>query len=271
MTKESGAGTVLDTGPEVTNVSKGDKVLLSFSYCGNCFQCQDGHPAYCYDFNKRNFGGKRPDGTSAISLKEGGEGIYSTFFGQSSFARHTLVHKSSCVKVPADTDLELYAPLGCGIQTGAGAVLNSLNVREGSTLAVFGVGSVGMAAVMAGKIRGCRVIIAVDLQQSRLDLAREMGATHGILGTDGDVLEQIRKIVPPVGVDFAVDGSGVPAVIRMMIDSLGSRGRCATIGAPGLGKTVAVDVSEHLTYGKEYVGCSEGDSNPPKVSSVPGW
>lgn len=194
-----------------------------------------------------------------------GEPVYSTFFGQSSFARYTLAHRSSCVKVPADTNLELFAPLGCGIQTGAGAVLNSLNVREGSSLAVFGVGSVGMAAVMAAKLRGAKTIIAIDLQPTRLELAKELGATHGILGSASDILEQIRAICPPNGVDFAVDCAGVPAVIRTMIDALGTRGRAATVGAPGLGKTVAVDISEHLTYGKEYIGCSEGDSLPAKV------
>lgn len=255
---------VIETGKEVTSVNKGDKVLLSFSHCGTCAECLDDHPAYCHFFNDRNFGGKRPDGSSAMS--KDGKPVWSTFFGQSSFSRYTLVHKSSCVVVPATTDLELFAPLGCGIQTGAGAVLNSLNVRPGSTLAVFGVGSVGMAAVMAGKIRGARTIIAIDLQQSRLDLAMSLGATHGILGSDSDVLEQIIAICPPKGVDFAVDCAGVPAVIRTMIDALGMRGRCATVGAPGPGIPVSVDIMQHLTGGKEYIGCSEGDSSPNKVS-----
>lgn len=254
---------MIETGRDVSSVQPGDKVLLSFSHCEKCPQCASGHPAYCHDFNFRNFGGHRPDQSSAM-LTADGKPVYSTFFGQSSFARYTLAHRSSCVKVPADTNLELFAPLGCGIQTGAGAVLNSLNVREGSSLAVFGVGSVGMAAVMAAKLRGAKTIIAIDLQPTRLELAKEMGATHGILGSDSNVLQQIREICPPNGVDFAVDCAGVPAVIRTMIDALGTRGRAATVGAPGLGKTVAVDISEHLTYGKEYIGCSEGDSLPAK-------
>jgi len=195
-------------------------------------------------------------------------GIFSTFFGQSSFARHTLVHRSSVVKVPQGTDLALYAPMGCGMQTGAGAVLNALDVKPGSSVAVFGVGSVGMAAVMAAaKIRGARTVIAIDLQDSRLELAKKLGATHGVNGGAKDVVEQIRKICPPVGVDYAVDCTGVPAVIRTMIDCLGTKGRAATVGAPGFGKCVSVDVMEHLTYGKEYVGCCEGDSLPSEVGS----
>ena len=254
----------------MTSCAKGDKVLLSFSHCEECAECKAGHPAYCHTFNDRNFGGIRPGrgavgepGTSAMLTSETDKSpVYSSFFGQSSFARHTLVHRSSVVKVDPATDLALFAPMGCGMQTGAGAVLNSLNVREGSTVAVFGVGSVGMAAVMAAKLRKAKTIIAIDLQQSRIDLAKKLGATHGVIGSDKDVVEQIRAIVPPLGVDFAVDCTGVPQVVRTMIDALGSRGRASTVGAPGFGKCAEISIMDHLTYGKEYVGCCEGDSLP---------
>lgn len=156
------------------------------------------------------------------------------------------------------------------MKTGAGAVLNTLDVKEGSTVAVFGVGSVGMAAVMAaGLIRKAKTVIVVDLQQSRLELAKDLGATHGVLGSGKDVFEQIRAMCPPNGVDYAVDCTDVPAVVRTMIDALGSRGRAATVGAPGPGHSASVDIMSHLTYGKEYVGCSEGDSLPSDVSLQP--
>ncbi len=280
---------VLATGASVTHVSAGDKVLLSFSHCETCGPCASGHPAYCHDFNQRNFGGRRPDGTpslfssssptadkSSSGDKEERTPIFSPFFGQSSFARHTLVHRSCAVRVSPSTtpdQLALYAPLGCGMQTGAGAVLNALRVTRGSSVAVFGVGSVGMAAVMAAaRIAGAGTVIAVDLQAARLEMAKRLGATHGVLaggggGRDGgSVVGRVRGICPPNGVDFAVDCTGVPAVIRDMIDCLGTRGRGATVGAPGFGKSVSVDVMEHLTYGKEYVGCCEGDSLPSEVS-----
>lgn len=247
-------------------------MLLSFSHCEACAACTSGHPAYCHSFNDRNFGGARPDGSASMLLPgrpgQPPAGIFSSFFGQSSFARHALVHRSCAVPVPPATDLALYAPLGCGMQTGAGAVLNALDVREGSSVAVFGVGSVGMAAVMAAaRLRRAAVVVAVDLQPARLDLARRLGATHAVLGSDPDVVAQIRRACPPNGANFAVDCTGVPAVIRTMIDCLGTRGRAATVGAPGFGKCVGVDVMEHLTYGKEYVGCCEGDSLPSKVRS----
>jgi Zn-dependent alcohol dehydrogenase len=152
--------------------------------------------------------------------------------------------------------------------TGAGAILNTLRVREGSSVAVFGVGSVGMAAVMAAtKIAGAGTVIAVDLQAGRLELARRLGATHTMLVAEGtDVVRRIREICPPNGVDYAVDCTGVTKVIRDVIDCLGTRGRAASVGAPGFGKSVSVDVMDHISHGKEYVGCCEGDSVPEKVS-----
>lgn len=176
------------------------------------------------------------------------------------------MHKSSVIKVPHNTDLSLLAPLGCGIQTGYGAVVNTLGVKTGSSVAVFGVGSVGIAAVIAARLVGAKTIIAVDIQESRLALAKKLGATHCVINSD-NIVKDIRGICPPLGVDFAVECSGRTSVIRDMIESLGTRGRAATVGAPGFGQNVSVDVMNHLTYGKEYVGCSIGDSLPGEVSS----
>ncbi|KAF4337984.1 C2H2 transcription factor [Fusarium beomiforme] len=224
-----------------------------------------GHEAYCYSFNDYNFGGKRPDGSTAMSLMRNGkkEPIYSTFFGQSSFAARTIVHRSSLVKVPQETPLDLFAPLGCGIQTGVGAVFNTLDVKPGSSLAVFGVGSVGLAAVMAGKARKAGKIIAIDLQPERLQLAKELGATDGVLGPDQEhIIKSIKDICPPLGVDYAVDCTGVPSIVETMVAALGMRGRAATVGAPGGESYAKINIMNHLFYGKEYVGCTEGDSNP---------
>ncbi|KAF3395105.1 Aryl-alcohol dehydrogenase [Talaromyces pinophilus] len=262
-----GAGVIKEVGSDITDLRPGDKVLLSFCHCTTCEQCTSGHPAYCYSFFPSNFGGKRPDGSTPMSLgdKENKKDLFSRFFGQSSFARLTVVHKSSLVKVRSDTDLALFAPLGCGLQTGAGAILNTLNVQAGKTVAIFGVGSVGMSAVMAAKIRGAQEIIAIDLNQSRLDLAKSLGATSTILGNDADIISKIKEISPPNGVHYALDCSGVPAVIETMINCLGSRGRAASVGAPAPGRTVAVDVFAQLVNGREYVGCCEGDSIPSKL------
>lgn len=182
-----------------------------------------------------NFGGARPDGSAALNTVDGSKPFYSSFFGQSSFARTTVVNRSSVVKVSEDTDLQLLAPLGCGFQTGAGAVLRTLDVQANSTVAIFGVGSVGMSAIMAAKIRGAKEIIAVDLQQGRLDLALKVGATQAVRGDDPDLVKKIQQLAPPDGVNYAVDCSGVASVVDKMMDCLGTRGRAASVGAPAVG------------------------------------
>ena len=204
-------------------------------------------------------------------LSTTGDNIFSNFFGQSSFSKIAIVNGRTIVRVPQTTDLALFAPLGCGIQTGAGAVLNTLDVREGQSLAVFGVGAVGLSSIMAAKLRGASPIIAVDINEKRLDLAKRLGATHTVLNSDQSVdpVEEIQRICPGNGVSCAVDCSGVPVVIEQMIKSLGSRGKAATVGAPAPGVCVNIDVFSHIIKGTRYLGSCEGDSVPSEVSSTP--
>lgn len=247
------------------NVFIGAKVLLSYNFCGSCSQCASHSPAYCEKLVPLNFGGRRLDRSATVTLP-GGKEVFANFFGQSSFARLAIVSKSGIVEVPDDTPLELFAPLGCGIQTGAGAVLNSLNVPPGSSAAIFGVGSVGLSAIMAAKMRGAQTIIAVDLQPSRLEVALNIGATHALVGSDSDIVQQIRSICQPHnGVAFALDCSGAVPVIENMIDSLATRGRAVSVGAPDPIKRVSVNVFSHLTLGRQYVGCHQGDSVSSEV------
>src|SRR5690554_5202896 len=133
---------------------------MSFVLCGSCGNCLTGHPTVCETFNDLNFGGVMEDGSHRLSQ---GDKPLSTFFGQSSFATHAVAHQRNVVKVDKDVDLALLGPLGCGIQTGAGTVLNRLKPEFGSSVAVFGAGAVGLSAIMAAKIVGCRQIFAVDL------------------------------------------------------------------------------------------------------------
>lgn len=188
------------------------------------------------------------------------------FFGQSSFASHAIVQEKCLVKVPKDTDLALLAPLGCGVQTGAGCIINTLNVKKGTSVAVFGAGAVGLSGLMAAKSIGADPIIAVDLVESRLELAKELGATHVFKGDDKNLADEIRKLTAATGgVQYAIDATGVVPVIETMIDVLGTLGKAATIGVTGRGKTAAVDTTSLMSLGKTYVGCTEGDSNPPEV------
>ena len=144
-------------------------------------------------------------------------------------------------------------------------MLNTLDVRQGSTVAIFGIGSVGLSAVMAAAIRGAREIIAIDIQPGRLLLAKELGATTTINSLDVDVLERIKTVCPPSGVQFALDCSGIPTVIETMVDCLGPRGRGCSVGAPAPGKRASIDIFSHLTMGREYVGCHQGEAYAQQV------
>ena len=170
-----GSGIVEAVGGSVTKVKAGDRVTLSGDSCGNCPSCQASLPSYCHEFFQRNFGGGRRDGTTPLSI--GGEKVH-TFMGQGSFATHVVCHDRNVIAVGRDAPLELLGPLGCGVITGAGAVINSLKVGVGKSIAVFGTGSVGLSGIMAAKLVGAGKIIAIDLRDDRLKLAGELGATH---------------------------------------------------------------------------------------------
>lgn len=255
-----GAGVVEAVGSAVGNIEPGDHVALSFTSCGACGRCRDGHPAYCVSWLTDNIinGGVRRDGTRTVTRDSGEVGAH--FFGQSSFSSYAVVDQRSVVKVNKDTPLELLAPLGCGIQTGAGTVFNVLDPRPGTTLAVFGAGAVGLAAIMAANLLPLANVIAVDRVQSRLDLALELGATHVINATDDDVASILADLAP-LGLDYAIDTTANMAVLRTAVDALGTLGTCAIVGAAPLGTELAIDVSAFLV-GKKIIGVTEGDADP---------
>jgi aryl-alcohol dehydrogenase len=253
-----GAGTVLRAGSSVTKVAPGDHVVMSFASCGACPSCRESAPTYCYDFFACNFLAARADGTSALS--KNGERINGHFFGQSSFADHALCRESNVVKVPSDVPLELLGPLACGVQTGAGSVLNALQVTAGSSFAVFGAGSVGLSAVMAAKVAGATTIVAIDRNASRLALARELGATHTIDASHANPTEELLKLTGH-GVKFALDTTGIPAVIRSAVDSLAARGVCGILGASGPDAEIVLNETHFMTGGRRLIGIVEGESH----------
>lgn len=255
-----GAGTIEAIGDGVTAVKPGDQVVLSFNSCGECTQCLHGRPAYCESFYDYNFAGVRPDGTT--SLSSGGEAVSSNFFGQSSFASHANVSVRSVVKVDDDAPLDLLGPLGCGLMTGAGSIINSLDVGAGETVAVFGTGAVGSSAIMAAAAVGATTIIAIDLLDSRLEAAGEYGATHTINSGNEDLAERIDEITGGAGVNVALDTTGVTAVTRQAADSVGINGRVGLVGAPNLGEEVSFEVGSSLLKGWTFRTIIEGDAVP---------
>jgi aryl-alcohol dehydrogenase len=255
-----GAGVVVETGAAVTRVAPGDQVLLSFTSCGTCPSCRGGHPAYCDTWVPQNLIlGRRSDGEPTIT--RAGKPIGGRFFGQSSFAGHAIADERSLVKVAADAPLDILAPLGCGVQTGFGTVWNVLAPEPGSTLAVFGAGAVGLAAVLAAAGLPLGAVVAVDRVPERLDLAREFGATHTIDSRTEDPVAVIAEATRGRGLDYAIDTTAVPSVVRTAIDTLGIRGTCAVVGAPPAGTEVAFEV-QNLLPGKRIVGVTLGDAEP---------
>lgn len=254
-----GAGVVESVGRAVTKVSPGDHVVMTFNSCGGCPSCLESEPAYCHEFFARNFFGARSDGSSALS--RGGERISGNFFGQSSFASHAVCHERNAVRVPKDVPLEALGPLACGIQTGAGAVLNALKVQPGRSLAVFGTGSVGLAAIMAARVAGATTIVAVDINEQRLAFAREIGATHVVNSRTDEPLDALMTLTG-AGLSYALDTTGLAPVIREAVLSLAPRGVCGILGAAPMGSDISLDEVHFMSGGRRLQGIVEGSSVP---------
>jgi aryl-alcohol dehydrogenase len=255
-----GCGYVERVGKSVTKVSPGDRVVLTFNSCGRCPNCADGRQAYCHQFAPLNYGGSRPDGSAVLSSD--GESVRGNFFGQSSFADYALANERNVVKVTDDVPLELLGPLGCGIQTGAGAIMNSFQCPPGSSVLVVGGGAVGLSAVMAAVVQGCEHILVSEPHASRRRLALTLGATQVFDPADGPLPEQIRAVLP-AGVDFVLDTSGNTGVLAAVTQCLAPRGLLGLVGVPADPEALlSVNIIYAMVLGLRVMGIVEGDSNP---------
>lgn len=257
-----GVGVVDALGSDVSGFDIGDHVILSYDYCGACVNCTDDKPSYCERHGELNFAGVRPDGGKTHrSTTSDTADIYGSFFQQSSFATYALSHASNTIKVDKSLPLPTLAPLGCGVQTGAGTVLNTLDVSPGSSLAVFGCGCVGLSAVMAAKTVAAKNIVAIDINPERLAAAAQLGATHAILSTDfedpADLVAHIKSLTGSC--HYAIDTTGVPAVLRQAFDVCGPLGVTAMIAPNVPGTEVCIEMLG-LLPGKALRGVIQGDS-----------
>ncbi len=251
-----GSGVVEKVGTRVTKVKAGDHVALSWNSCGACPSCKSGNEPYCDNLFLYNFNGARPDGTT--TLRKGDQVIYGSFFCQSSFANYALACERSIVKVRKDVPLEILGPMGCGIRTGAGAVMNTLRPSPGASIAIFGVGPVGMSAILASVACGCTTIIAVDVLPERLKKAKEFGATHIIHAKESDPVAAIRDITGG-GPEFSLECVGNPKVLRQAVDVLPRRGVCGLLGVVPPGTEVGLDM-DLIMNGRTVQGILAGDS-----------
>lgn len=257
----TGSGYVKAIGQGVTAAQPGDPVLLSFDFCKSCALCKSSHASYCNTFNDLNFGPPN-DAFSPVS---------GSFFGQSSFSSLSIVSESCIVNVKdlvhSKQELQLFAPLGCGIQTGSGTVINCAKATPDDVIVILGLGGVGLSAIMGAKVQGCRSIIGIDRIASRLDFAKELGATHVInsaeLG-DTSLVDAVRKVADGIGPTIAIDTTGVPALITAMLQFIRNKGKAIQVGSAPFDFKLEVEVFSHMVQGKQYIGAIEGESYPPE-------
>lgn len=256
-----GAGVVESVGSKVKGVKPGDHVVLSFNSCADCPTCHQSLPAYCYNFLPNNFSGVRPaDGTTALS--QDGAVVHGNFFGQSSFGSYAVAHERNTVVVDKSLPLELLGPLGCGIQTGAGAVINSLGLMQGESLAVFGGGAVGLSALLGARAVDAGTVIVIEPNAERGRLALELGATHVINPKETpDVLARIKELSGG-GVTHAVDTTGIPAVIGVAVETMLPNGMLGLIAVPPPDAMLPANMMSMLMRGVGVKCITEGDADP---------
>lgn len=263
-----GTGVVEQVGAAVDGIEPGQRVVLSYPYCGHCRYCRVARYPYCEHGFALSFGGSRLDGSSALRRAPGagdgnaGDLVNGHIFQQSSFATHVVTSPQNVVPVPDDPELplELLGPLACGMQTGAGAALHTLGVRPGSSFAVFGTGGVGLAAVMAAKAAGAGPIIAVDVNPTRLELAARLGATHTVNGREEDVEATIERITR-VGADHILEVTARPEMLALALRAVAMTGTAALVGGAPAGTTAAIDMNT-LLNGRTLRGVVQGDAVP---------
>ena len=253
-----GAGIVERIGERVTKVKPGDHVVLTYDSCGKCDACVGGDPAYCQQTGALNFTDARAGEPG--SFRQGNQPVHGHFFGQSSFASYAVTRERNTIPVRKDAPLEILGVLGCGVQTGAGAVMNSLAVQAGSSIAIFGVGPVGLSAVMGAAVCGCAEIIAVDVLQSRLEMAKQLGATRCVLaGPKIKTSDKVRRAIPR-GVNCAFDTTGRAESYQQAIGSLAAKGRFGFVTAPS--GNFELNLGTLMLGGLSVRGIVQGDSVP---------
>ncbi|MFH0812967.1 MAG: Zn-dependent alcohol dehydrogenase [Pseudomonadota bacterium] len=254
-----GAGIVEAVGERVTRLSPGDHVILTvFPYCGNCNYCLTGRQYLCQTAASTFFSGIMVDGSRRLKRKDGKE--LNHFFAQSSFAEFAVVHENTAVKIREDAPLDKVCILGCGASTGIGSVLNTARLQPGETLAVFGCGSVGLSGIMAAKVAGAGKIVAVDVVDKKLVLAKELGATHTVNSSKKDPVQEIKEITG-LGTDYAVEYIGNTDVMAQAFDSTCPGGTTIIVGAGPFGSKLNIDNMTLLTP-KTIMGCVEGSMRP---------
>ncbi len=258
-----GAGIIEEVGTAVRSCKPGDHVILCYDYDGYCKNCLNGRPAACVNWNALNMEGNNGRGGNPFK-KEDGSSV-ANFFNQSSFATTTIVDDRNITVVGDDIDLRKVGPLGCGFVTGSGTVFNGLDPEVGSSLVIFGTGAVGLGALMAANIIGCK-LICVDVVDERLATAKELGADYTINSKEEDPVAKIREITGG-GADYAIDTTGISAVMTQAFESLASGGTIAPLAVTRHEFVIEHPFADLTAFEKSIKGVLMGDAVPQK--SIP--
>lgn len=254
-----GAGIVERVGSGVTTLQPGDHVIMANPSCGACPDCLEGGEAYCRQAPLLKQSGYRADGTS-LSFHRGQEPIYGSFFQQSSFASHTLAMERNTIRVPDTAPLDILAAFPCGVNTGAGAVMQVLKPPPGASYVAFGTGTVGFAGLLAAKLAGCDPLIAVDRFDDRLALARDLGATHTVNAQHPQLVQEVKRLAGGRGAQYCLEAAGHPAALRAAVEVLAPRGTACLVGSAGAGVEVSLEM-RCLQQGRVVRGCIQGESH----------
>lgn len=277
---------VKEVGSAITHLKPGDQVILSYSHCRRCRYCSRGESPYCENLRSLNFFGKRNDGSIAARDAEG-KPINNFFFGQSSMSRLVLAHESCAIKVECSAEeLKKFAALGCGIQTGAGTILYVLAVQLAqskfcartnlcsnvckppplSSIAIFGAGTVGIAAALAAKLTCPARLVIIDHADTKLNIIPG-GIVTGTLNSAGlqesEIAEKLLKTTNGIGFDYVIDCVGLAQLVNAGHQALAPRGMVLTVGGPP--SAASISLSAQLLGGRTYRGTHQGDSVPDTV------
>lgn len=277
---QTGSGYVEKIGKNVKVAQIGDPVLLSFPYCSECQICTSGHPSHCVKNMELSFvGNKTCSSASSNTPSAATAEIRASFFGQSSFASLSVVSETSVVNakdlIKSPEELKLFAPLGCGIQTGSGAIYNVASCSLTDTVAIMGVGGVGLSGVMGAKISGAKTIIAIDRVPARLELAKEMGATHSINSDGMDIpklIQTVRDLTDGYGSSITMDTTGLPTLVAAGVEFTRRKGQYVQIGSAPMDAKLEIEIFNFMVSGKKFIGAVEGDIIPSEyIPKMIGW
>ena len=250
-----GAGVIESVGPGVTRVSPGDHVILSWSpECGKCFYCLRGKPALCEIFIGPRRNGTMLDGTTR--LKRRGKTVYQ-FVTIATFGEQTVVPQEACIPIRKDAPLKAASLIGCGVTTGVGAVRNTVGVRAGDSVVVYGCGGIGLNVLQGAARHGAEPIIAVDRVPKKLETAKTFGATHGLVAGD-DTLKEILDLTDGRGADYVFEAIGIPEVQEKAFDAVRPTGTLVLVGAAPLESTIKLPSFNITLQEKRIVGSLYG-------------